>query len=68
MWNSCGLVLSSHWDEYRWQIQHTQSQDNISVEQGISLDQVQSRDMTNVWSDLVRANVSVGERCAYKYE
>lgn len=51
-----GFALSSHWDGYSWQMQHTQSQDNISMEQGISLDQVQSRVMTSAWDDLVRAN------------
>lgn len=54
-----GFALSSHWDGYSWQMQHTQSQDNISMEQGISLDQVQSRVMTSVWGDLLRADVSV---------
>lgn len=46
-------------------MQHTQSQDNISMGKVISLDQVHSKVMTSAWGDLVKANVSVGERCTH---
>lgn len=42
-------------------MQHIQSQDNISMEQSVFFDQVQGRDVTSVWRDLARENISVGE-------